>query len=336
MQYTYPEIRDVFTICAEAVAPDLRTNRGYIRPRSDGMGKILQNILSMNGVEFELKPGGLSIVSGANVQEIFFDLGQNEAIDATVNEISEDLDLPMRVNRLFRRAANYNPEAERARREKEQAAIDMLKNIITKIEGNIISSDDGGKYIYFYVPHNKLDAAASAFADLDMGVFRHVSHLDGQEVTVLRYPATMIPGAELQIIEQLREAVKSRRDNRATFERGNTKVDQKEALEELKKMISSIKLAQYPGESEPSYRYFYFNRGDIDRAYSLMHEKLDMKVEKYKSGSRSNGKSGETLVLRLPIKDVDARIQGIITDLQRAIATRGLSYSNDMGGRPSI
>ena len=73
MQYTYPEIRDVFTICAEAVAPDLRTNRGYIRPRSDGMGKILQNILSMNGVEFELKPGALSIVSGANVQEIFFD-----------------------------------------------------------------------------------------------------------------------------------------------------------------------------------------------------------------------------------------------------------------------
>ena len=44
----------------------------------------------MNGVEFELKPGGLSIVSGANVQEIFFDLGQNKAIDATVNEISED------------------------------------------------------------------------------------------------------------------------------------------------------------------------------------------------------------------------------------------------------
>lgn len=122
----------------------------------------------------------------------------------------------------------------------------------------------------------------------------------------------------------------------ANFEQGKSEVNQKEALEELKKMVNSIKLAQYPGESEPSYRYFYFNRGDIDRAYSLMHEKLDMKVEKYKSGSRSNGKSGETLVLRLPIKDVDARIQGIITDLQRAIATRGISYSNDMGGRPGI
>jgi len=336
MQYTYPEIRDVFTICAEAVAPDTRTNRGYIRPRSDGMGKILQNILSMKGVKFELKPGGLSIVSGASVQEIFFDLGQNKAIDTTVNEISEDLDLPLRVNRLFRRAADYNPKAEQARREKEQAALTLLKNTITQMKGNVRSSDDGGKYIYFYVPYDKLDAVESAFSDLDMGVYRHVSHLGGQEVTVLRYPATMIPGEDLQIIEQLREAIKSRRDNRADFEHGNTKVNQKEALDELKKMINSIKLAQYPGELEPSHRYFYFNRGDIDRAYDLMHEKLGIKVEKYKSNSQLNGRSGETFVLRLPIKDENARIRGIITDLQLAIATRGISRRNDMGGRVKI
>ena len=174
------------------------------------MGKILQNILSMNGVEFELKPGGLSIVSGANVQEIFFDLGQNEAIDATVNEISEDLDLPMRVNRLFRRAANYNPEAERARREKEQVAIDMLKNIITKIEFDIRSSD-GGKYNYFYFPTDRLTTAEAAIITLGMFAQRHTTHLDGRVATVLRYPATMLSGNELTVIHELNEAIRARR-----------------------------------------------------------------------------------------------------------------------------
>ena len=236
--------------------------------------------------------------------------------------------------RRFRKPSKEEEKIEAL--EKEQAALTLLKNTITQMKGNVRSSDDGGKYIYFYVPYDKLDAVESAFSDLDMGVYRHVSHLGGQEVTVLRYPATMIPGEDLQIIEQLREAIKSRRDNRADFEHGNTKVNQKEALDELKKMINSIKLAQYPGELEPSHRYFYFNRGDIDRAYDLMHEKLGIKVEKYKSNSQLNGRSGETFVLRLPIKDENARIRGIITDLQLAIATRGISRRNDMGGRVKI
>lgn len=318
MQYSYPEIRDVFTICAEAVAPDPRTNRGYIRPRSDGMGKILQNVLSMKNVKFELKPGGLSIVSGANVQEIFFDLGQNKAIDTTVNEMSEDLDLPMRVNNLFRRAANYNPEAERVRREKREGAIDKLKNIITKIEKDIRSSD-GGKYFYFYAPYDRLGEAESAFWDLDMATLRHVSHLDGQEVMVLRYPATMIPGEALEVIEQLRDAIKSRRDDRGAFERGSINVNQKEILDALKKMISSIKLAQYSGESEPSYRYFYLhdaNVYNVKHAMELMKQLGISGIEEY--FSETSGQS----VLRLPIKGVDGRAQGIIDELNGAIAAR--------------
>jgi len=329
MEYSYPEIRDVFTICAEAVAPDPRTNRGYIRPRSDGMGKILQNILSMNGVEFELKPGGLSIVSGANVQEIFFDLGQNEAIDATVNEISEDLDLPMRVNRLFRRAANYNPEAERARREKEQAAIDMLKNIIIKIEFDIRSSD-GGKYNYFYFPTDKLTTAEAAFNTLGMFTQRHTTHLDGRVATVLRYPATMLSGNELTVIHELNKAVRSRRmeRNRDAFDRGTADVHGKASIDELKKLIKFIDNVYYTNDPNHHYYYLYFN--DIDRAFDIMSELGVRDIEKYYSSSK------KTYVLRLDQDKVSPVAQNIITELQREIATRGINYSNNMGGRFKI
>lgn len=336
MEYSYPEIRDVFTICAEAVAPDLRTNRGYIRPRSDGMGKILQNILSMNGVEFELKPGGLSIVSGANVQEIFFDLGQNEAIDATVNEISEDLDLPMRVNRLFRRAANYNPEAERARRaeranqeEQKQEALGQLKNIIEKIEFDIRSSD-GGKYNYFYFPTDKLNDAEAAFNTLGIFPQRHTTHLDGRVATVLRRPATMLSGNELTVIHELNEAIRARRTgrNRDAFNRGTADVHGKAGIDELKKLIKFIDNVSYTNDPHHHYYYLYFN--DIDRAFDIMSEFGVLDIEKYYSSSK------KTYVLRLDQDKVSSVAQNIITELRREIATRGINYSNNMGGRFKI
>jgi hypothetical protein len=327
MEYSYPEIRDVFTICAEAVAPDLGTNRGYIRPRSDGMGKILQNILSMNGVEFELKPGGLSIVSGANVQEIFFDLGQNEAIDATVNEISEDLDLPMRVNRLFRRAANYNPNAraEHANQEEQkQKALGQLKNIIEKIEFDIRSSD-GGKYNYFYFPTDKLTTAEAAFNTLGIFTQRHTTHLDGRVATVLRRPATMLSGNELTVIHELNKAIRARRmeRNRDAFDRGTADVYSKAGIDELKKLIKFIDNVYYTNDPNHHYYYLYFN--DIDRAFDIMSELGVRGIEKYYSSSQ------KTYVLRLDENKVSSVAQNIITELQREIATRGINYSNNMG-----
>lgn len=333
MQYSYPEIRDVFTICAEAVAPDPRTNRGYIRPRSDGMGKILQNVLSMKNVKFELKPGGLSIVSGANVQEIFFDLGQNKAIDTTVNEMSEDLDLPMRVNNLFRRAANYNPEAERVRREKREGAIDKLKNIITKIEKDIRSSD-GGKYFYFYAPYDKLGEAESAFSDLDMMVFRHVSHFGGREVTVLRYPATMVPGEEADIINELSEALRLRREmddrkkDREAYERGNYDIFTKEGIEELKKLVTMVARIKYEKGKEFSHYYLVFS--DVNRAYDLMVQLGVWGMEKYHSET-----VGQT-VLRLPIADVDDRTNKIIDELRNAVASRRNRAQQKTAERPRV
>ncbi len=314
MRYTYPEIRDVFTVCAEAVAPDETSHKGYIRPRSDGMGKILQNVLTMNDVKFELKPGGISTVSGADVKEIFFDFGQSKAIDTTVNEMAQDLDLPFRVNRLFRRVAHYNPDAERARREQRKAAMDKLKQILTKIEGNIKSSDDGGKYFYFYAPYDKLDEVASAFSDLDMMVFRHVSHFGGHEVTVLRYPATMVPGEEADIINELSDALNLRREmddrkkDREAYERGNYDVFAKEGIEELKKLVTNIKPARYFDEKEPSHYFLYFT--DVDRAYDLMAEFGIWNVKKYTGGAA------------LPIKNMDERTNKIINELKDAIAAR--------------
>ena len=105
----------------------------------------------------------------------------------------------------------------------------------------------------------------------------------------------------------------------ANFEQGKSEVNQKEALEELKKMISSIKLAQYSGESEPSYRYFYLhdaNVYNVKHAMELMKQLGISGIEEY--FSETSGQS----VLRLPIKGVDGRAQGIIDELNGAIAAR--------------
>lgn len=333
MQYTYPEIRDVFTVCAEAVAPDETSHKGYIRPRSDGMGKILQNILTMNDVKFELKPGGISTVSGADVKEIFFDFGQSKAIDTTVNEMAQDLDLPFRVNRLFRRAASYNPDAERARREQRKAAMDKLKQILTKIEGNIKSSD-GGKYFYFYAPYDKLGEAESAFLELDMIMFRHVSHFGGREVTVLRYPATMVPGEEADIINELSEALRLRREmddrkkDREAYERGNYDIFTKEGIEELKKLVTMVARIKYEKGKEFSHYYLVFS--DVNRAYDLMVQLGVWGMEKYHSET-----VGQT-VLRLPIADVDDRTNKIIDELRNAVASRRNRAQQKTAERPRV
>ena len=211
MNYTYPEIRDVFAICAESTVADKNTNRGYIRPRSDGMGKILQNVLSMNGVRFQIKPGAVSVVSGASVQEITFDLGQSRMIDTTVCEMTEDLDLPMRVNNMFKKAANYNPNVQREKEDEDQKrrkAVEELKGIVTKIEYNVRSSD-GGKWFYFYMPADKLKLAQDLFYDAGMLTQSHVSRLDGLEQTVLRFPSVMVPGYAKEIISKLGEHIKN-------------------------------------------------------------------------------------------------------------------------------
>ena len=118
------------------------------------------------------------------------------------------------------------------------------------------------------------------------------------------------------------------------FKRGTVEIDRKGALEELKKMVVRTATAQYKGETRPSYRYFFLldpNVYSIGHAKELL-EQLGLRgVEGYFSET-----SGQT-VLRLPLANVDAVAHGVIEELQRLIATRGVPMSqNNMPGRPRI
>lgn len=333
MEYSYPEIRDVLVVLAESVY--IGDNRTFckITPRSNGMATGIQNLLAQYGVKFNVtKDAEFSAVSGAKVDIIDFSLGQNSVIDTTMREMFDDKQRLINVNNRFLNLMQRNPNAraEHANQEEQkQNALAQLKNIIEKIEFDIRSSD-GGKYNYFYFPTDKLSTAEAAFITLGMFAQRHTTHLDGRVATVLRYPATMLSGNELTVIHELNEAIRARRttQNRDAFDRGTADVHNKASIDELKKLIKFIDNVHYTNDPNHHYYYLYFN--DIDRAFDIMSEFGVLDIEKYYS------KSQKARVLRLDQDKVSPVAQKIITELQREIATRGINYSNNMGGRFKI
>jgi len=116
--------------------------------------------------------------------------------------------------------------------------------------------------------------------------------------------------------------------NRDAFTRGTADVHSKASIDELKKLIKFIDDAYYTDDPNHHYCYLYFN--DIDRAFDIMSELGVRGIEKYYSSSKN------TYVLRLDQDKVSSVAQNIITELQREIATRGINYSNRMGGRFKI
>ena len=335
MEYSYPEIRDVLVVLAESVY--IGDNRTFckITPRSNGMATGIQNLLAQYGVRFNVtKDAEFSAVSGAKVDTINFSLGQNSVIDTTMREMFDDKQRLINVNNRFLNLMQRNPNAraERANQERQkQEALGQLKNMIENIVDNVRSGDDGRKYYYFYFPTDKLNDALAAFKVWGMAAAEpHTTHLDGRVTTVLRYPATMIQGYELNVIHELRNAVRSRRmeRNRDAFDRGTADVHGKASIDELKKLIKFIDNVYYTNDPNHHYYYLYFN--DIDRAFDIMSELGVRGIEKYYSSSK------KTYVLRLDENKVSSVAQNIITELQREIATRGINYSNNMGGQFKI
>lgn len=330
MEYSYPEIRDVLVVLAESVY--IGDNRTFckITPRSNGMATGIQNLLAQYGVKFNVaKDAEFSTVSGAKVDMIDFSLGQNSVIDTTMREMFDDKQRLINVNNRFLNLMQRNPNAraEHANQEEQkQEALGQLKNIIEKIEFDIRSSD-GGKYNYFYFPTDKLTIAEAAFNTLGIFTQRHTTHLDGRVATVLRRPATMLSGNELTVIHELNEAIRARRaeQNRDAFDRGTADVYSKAGIDELKKLIKFIDNVYYTNDPHHYYYYLYFS--DVDRAFDIMSEFGVWDIEKYYS------KSQKARVLRLDKNKVSPVAQKIITELQREIATRGINYSNNMGGR---
>lgn len=330
MEYSYPEIRDVLVVLAESVY--IGDNRTFckITPRSNGMATGIQNLLAQYGVKFNVtKDAEFSAVSGAKVDTIDFSLGQNSVIDTTMREMFDDKQRLINVNNRFLNLMQRNPNAraEHANQEEQkQNALAQLKNIIEKIEFDIRSSD-GGKYNYFYFPTDKLTTAEAAFNTLGIFTQRHTTHLDGRVATVLRRPATMLSGNELTAIHELNKAIRARRmeRNRDAFNHGAADVYSKAGIDELKKLIKFIDNVYYTNDPHHYYYYLYFS--DVDRAFDIMSEFGVLDIEKYYS------KSQGTYVLRLDKNKVSSVAQKIITELQREIATRGINYSNNMGGR---
>lgn len=333
MEYSYPEIRDVLVVLAESVY--IGDNRTFckITPRSNGMATGIQNLLAQYGVKFNVtKDAEFSAVSGALVDMIVFSLGQNSVIDTTMREMFNDKQRLINVNNRFLNLMQRNPNAraEHANQEEQkQEALGQLKNIIEKIEFDIRSSD-GGKYNYFYFPTDKLTTAEAAFNTLGIFTQRHTTHLDGRVATVLRRPATMLSGNELTVIHELNKAIRARHmeRNRDAFDRGTADVYSKAGIDELKKLIKFIDNVYYT--NDPNHHYYYLYFSDVDRAFDIMSEFGVWDIEKYYS------KSQKVRVLRLDQDKVSSVAQKIITELQREIATRGINYSNNMGGRFKI
>ncbi|MBQ6736421.1 MAG: hypothetical protein IJQ90_02945 [Alphaproteobacteria bacterium] len=233
MQYSYPEIRDQIMIYAEDISVGRHHHdlgRCTIVPRGKNNEQSIKNFLAQNKIEYHKESGGYSMTMDEDVDSFVFQMGQNSAIDTTIQEMAGDETRLRNVNNRILRTARYNIGAD--------------------------------------------------------------------------------------------------------FERGAAEIDRKGALEDLKHMVIKTAMAQYDGDTKPSHYYFFLRDPNV---YNIEHAKVMLKqlgvrgVEEHFSEA-----SGQT-VLRLPMANVDGNAQNIITELQRAIATRGMSpLQNNIPGHPRM
>ena len=291
MQYTYLGVRDVFMHCASYVDTNAFDHRRvgempkcFITTRDateDGLGQTLMNYLSSAGIKFKAR---LATEFTPHVYQIEFELNQSQeqlakVIYETVTQMGQDRKYLDWLNNILEM---YNPTAVREREEKAQAeknAIKQLQQMIQDYEGDIGSSD-GGLWFYFYFDQVDIEKAQKLFEILDMPMEQHISHLDGIERTVLRYPGTMIPGYALDIMGKLREAINKRRDS------GNNL--KPEYMDELKSIVSGV--SEYSGllDREKKGVQFMFKHDLAQRGVALLRA-LGIKIHSTAMEKRPNG-----------------------------------------------
>lgn len=208
MKYSYPEIRDVIFKLSESVRVD-NYKVGIITPMSESMGKILQNFLSQNNVQFSLESTN-STFSDKPVSAIKFDLGQNRAIDITIDEMFSTSSTNINVNNRILNAMRYTPASQYERGTQEienRRALDELKGMISKIRQ--ATSRDGvpGYYLYF----KDIEKAEKLLKQLGVDAEQHFSLMESE--LVLRVPLAMVEGPVANVLNELAVAIKSRKVN---------------------------------------------------------------------------------------------------------------------------
>lgn len=327
-KYEYQSIRDLFLVCAQYVGVSARVgfeNRGnyecFVQVRSE-FATVLAGYLSRRHIKYEMKKDNVKGVSFTKPDEYIYDLrfklGQPgaEAIDKTVIQMSRDREALDNLNDLLRIGASYDPEDEKKREQQvndRKQALNQLKEMITNIE-EVRSGDTHRGYFYLYFPADKIDLADELLQKLDIYAEQHVSHLDGKETMVLRYPSTMIPGYFLQVYGELLDALNARKA-KGDFEQGTEEIDDKTALEQIKKLIHEIDRLPREQELANPGKLFYcfkFDESALDKAQKLLLQ-LGVPTEKVK-----NGNGPAFLLYSVNYDEMPDNVVNMIIDIQEA------------------
>ena len=341
--YSYPFVRDALNVLVEYVLDgDDRLNENMdlrgcavLYPRSQETAQLLRNLLERSNVKFEEYGDAIK-----------FKYGQNARIDDTVHMMSDDLSL-RNANDILIKAKEYVKPEEPIHKPDvvdNKKTLSQLNDMITDIDE---VQSGGGRQIYFYLyfPDDKIDLADELLQKLDIYAEKHVSHLDGIEKTVLRYPATMIPRYFLDVYEELQDALHARK-TKGDFEHGTGAVDDKdvtrnrekkrldwqEVLAHLEKMVTAVKRAKYD-DKDDQYYYFYFPLGVIDVAKQLMQDYIGIAPEEH----TSHAGGMQTTVLRYKI-DEKSEFMDRIEELKRILnnAVNLRQMGRDYGGHIKI
>ena len=132
MDYTHPIISDFLRKYTENVFVNdhVAPYKCLITPCSDEAGQRVEAFLSMSKVKYDTRPGGYAMVKNADVTDIVFELGQNQAIDVTAWEMTKDKQRSTDLNNLDLRVARYE----------QRLALDQKKKKIINVELGVVTN----------------------------------------------------------------------------------------------------------------------------------------------------------------------------------------------------
>ncbi|MBO4746374.1 MAG: hypothetical protein J5613_04900 [Alphaproteobacteria bacterium] len=353
--YSYPFVRDaLFVLVNDVFDGDDRLNenmdlRGWavLYPRSEEDAELLKSVLSNHDVKFEEYGDAVK-----------FKYGQSSRIDDTVRQMANDLSLRTANEILIKAKENVKTGGPRHKPDvvDKQKALNQLKDMITNVD-EVRSGDTHRGYFYLYFPADKIDLADELLQKLDIYAEKHVSHRDGKETMVLRYPATMVPGYFSEVYGELQDALHARKA-KGDFEQGIDEVDDREAArnrEELElrrqeafaklaTIVQAVRRAKYE-DVDIQYYYFYLPFKDIEEAKQLMQEYVGIAPEMHVS----HAGGVQATVLRYEIdkessfmdriellkKDLNAAIKKrqAVEKLKKMIIHVGTGYDDQVGGK---
>jgi len=310
--------------------------RCMVQPAQDGDGRNMARVealLKKYNIKYKVNNGAISMFREGPAVSFIFESGQNPVIDDVMRALFAESEVFRERNNYMLRLDKYDENAERKRGQAEveqKDALEQLKKMLRNLEPEMYSSDDSRKYYYFYFDDKDLDRAQELFEKLGMYVDVHQSKFHDVPATVLRYPATMVPGYAADVIKELAAVWRSRRladdarGDREAFEQGNYAVHTERGKEELKSLITAIHAISY-GKNTPASHYYIVAR-DLERVRDLLVQFGLFELEEY--DSRKLG----TTVLRVPIISLSEGAVKLIKELKENISVPSMPRQNDMGG----